>query len=55
MPIHYGQFARVLEITQKVKVPLRAIHHKGKLRLERYQIQRRGLIVRMLKPKRVRS
>jgi len=52
MPICRGEIARVITMTITQKVPLRAYGDQGKPRFARYQIQRRGTIARLTKPKR---
>ena len=51
MPFWYGQLAREVTFTVTRKVPLRAVGDQGKPRFGRHQIQRRGHIARLLKPK----
>lgn len=51
MPFYYGQLAREITFEVTRKIPLRAFGDQGKPRFARYQIKRRGLIARLLKPK----
>lgn len=46
-----GQIYRELTITRTIHIPLRAFSDQGKPRFGRMQIQRRGLIAKLLKAK----